>query len=84
MSQFKHTLSDEVQEGVTLQGREIWRPAVAEPMWVGFGLKTAQCGCGEKFKSRQAFKEHYIYQAVWENESNYIPELIAKERASKK
>jgi hypothetical protein len=54
----------------------IWRPALSEPLWVGFGLKTVQCGCGQKFKSKQAYIEHYIYWAVWQNESGYIPSLL--------
>lgn len=78
MSNFIHTLDNENQEGVYLQGVQVWRPAVAMPYFVGWGLKKAECGCGRIFKDEQAFKEHYIYQAVWENESGYIPSLLKK------
>lgn len=80
MSDFKHTFADDIQEGVHLEGisHQVWRPSVAEPFYVGFGLRKAKCGCGQIFKSRQAFIEHYIYWAVWQNESGYIPRLLAK------
>lgn len=73
---FKHTFDDGVQEGVQLGiGGEIWRPSVAHPMYTGFfGRPT--CGCGKKFKDYQQYKEHYIYQAVWQNEAQFIPKLL--------
>lgn len=73
---FQHTFAEGVQEGVHLQGVQVWRPSVPHPLYVGFGLRKAQCGCGQKFKSKQAYDEHYIYYAVWQNESGYIPSLF--------
>jgi hypothetical protein len=75
---FVHKLSDGTQEGVHLQGVQVWRPAIPYPLFVGFGLRKAKCECGRTFKSKQAYDEHYIYQAVWQNESGYIPKILAQ------
>lgn len=83
----KHTLSSQTQEQVFLQGQEVWRPSIAEPFYTTEGLPIwkrfnekywrPQCVCGKIFHDKQSFLEHYIYMAVWENESNYIPNEIA-------
>lgn len=85
MTEFQHTFDDNVQEGVHLQGVQVWRPSIAHPLYVGLGLRKAQCGCGRKFKNKEDFDAHYIYMAVWENESGYIPKLLkdAKEVGTK-
>lgn len=75
---YKHELSDDNQEGVMLNGTQVWRPSIPMPYYVGLGLKKSRCACGQVFKTDQAYKAHYIYQAVWENESGYIPSLLAK------
>lgn len=74
---YQHKFDNQVQEGVHLQGVQIWRPAIPYPLWVGFGLRKAQCECGQRFKSKQAYDEHFVYWAVWQNESGYIPQLMA-------
>jgi hypothetical protein len=81
MSDYQHTLNDEVQEGVTLQGIEVWRPAVAYPI-IGGLFRPYRCGCGKRFRNKQEYDEHYIYWAIWQNESGYIPRLLnAKNKA---
>ena len=78
-----HILSNDIQETTEINNRRVWRPSVPLPLFVGFGLKRAQCVCGQKFKTQQAYKEHYIYHAVWQDESGYIPALLAKQRVKK-
>lgn len=60
---YKHKFSKEVSEGVRLFSfdREVWRPAIASPMFVGWGLKKAKCGCGKVFKDLQSYLEHLVY-----------------------
>jgi hypothetical protein len=72
MTKYKHTFADDVQSSFELDGKRGWRPAMAYPFFVGFGLKKSKCGCGRVFKSQEDFEAHYLYKAVWENESGYI------------
>lgn len=76
---FKHTFADDVQGSFIdpQTGREIYRPVVAHPYYVGFGLRKAKCDCGRIFKNREDFEAHYIYKAVWENESGYLNKVAA-------
>lgn len=77
MSKFKHTFDDSTQESFEANGVSGWRPAIAMPYFVGFGLKKSKCRCGRVFKTEEDFKAHYIYRAVWENESGWIPKILA-------
>lgn len=79
MTDFKHTFSYENSESFKdpVSGKEIWRPAMSMPLFVGFGLKKAQCGCGRTFKDIEDYNAHYIYKAVWENESGYLNRVAA-------
>lgn len=80
MSEYKHTFSDGVQEGVhlTVKGstQQVWRPSVAYP-FIGGLWRPYRCACGKRFWNMTEYQAHYIYQAVWENESDYIPNLLA-------
>jgi hypothetical protein len=78
---YQHKFADGVEEGVHLQGVQIWRPSIPMPLYVGFGLKKARCECGQTFKTEQAYKEHFIYFAVWQNESGYIPSLLEDKKS---
>jgi len=90
--QFQHKFSADISEGVHIHGVQVWRPAVSEPMYVTTGLPwykrwnennwRPQCGCGQIFDTRQAYIEHYIYWAVWQDESGYIPGLLQKSSAN--
>jgi hypothetical protein len=73
MSTYKHTLANDTQEGWKMHGYEGWRPAMAYPYFVGFGLKKAKCGCGRVFKNVEDFYAHYLYQAIWLGESTVVP-----------
>lgn len=77
---YQHKFDSNISEGVHLHGVQVWRPSVAEPMWVGFGLRKAKCECGRVFKDRETYRNHFIYEAVWEDESGYIPQLIESAR----
>lgn len=46
-----------------------WVPAIPEPLWTGFMMRTAQCHCGAKRRGRNArrqYREHYAYAHVME------------------
>jgi hypothetical protein len=73
---FKHTFAEDVQESFETNGVGGWRPAIAYPLFVGIGMRKPKCGCGRVFKNREDYDAHYIYMAVWKNESDYIPKLI--------
>lgn len=73
---YKHTFNDEISESFEANGVRGWRPSIAYPYFVGWGLKKAKCDCGRVFKNIEDFRAHYVYKAVWENESNYIPKLL--------
>ena len=73
MSKFKHELANDVSEGWEAHGYRGWRPSMAYPLFVGFGLKKAKCGCGRVFKKVEDFYAHYLYQAVWNLESTMLP-----------
>lgn len=73
MSKYKHELANDVSESWQAHGFEGWRPSMAYPFFVGFGLRKAKCGCGRKFNSLDDFQAHYFYQAVWKLESSYLP-----------
>lgn len=73
MSEFKHELSNDVSEGWEANGYKGWRPSMAYPLFVGFGLKKAKCGCGRVFKNLDDFYAHYLYQAIWKLESKVVP-----------
>lgn len=79
MTDFKHTFADDVTEGFhdPISGKEIWRPSLAYPFFVGFGLKKPKCGCGRIFKNLEDYHAHYIYKAVWKNESGYLNRVAA-------
>jgi hypothetical protein len=75
---FLHAFDSETSEGAHVHGIEetVWRPVVAMPLFTGRKLEKAKCGCGMVFDNEQAYKEHFVYYAVWENESDYIPQQI--------
>lgn len=77
-SSYIHQLADDVQEGFKTHGGEGWRPALAYPFFVGFGLRKAKCGCGRTFKLEQDYYAHYLYHAIWLHESNYLPTMWEK------
>ena len=81
MSEFMHTLNFDTEEGVYLHGfdHEVWRPSLPYPLFVGWGSK-AKCECGRVFKNLEAYREHYVYMAVWQNESGYISRLVSENR----
>lgn len=54
------------------------RPNVPFPAISGVFRKKYVCACGRTFKTYMDYKAHYVYHAVWENESGYLPEEIAK------
>lgn len=73
MNKFKHELANDVSEEWKFYGREGWRPSMAYPLFVGFGLRKAKCGCGRVFKNVEDFYAHYLYKAIWEGESTMLP-----------
>lgn len=73
MKTFKHELSNEISGSWSFHGYEGWRPAIAMPYFIGFGLKKARCKCGRKFKNQEEFEAHYLYMAVWKGESTVLP-----------
>jgi hypothetical protein len=77
MTKFRHTFADDVQESFKANGAGGWRPAIAYPFFVGYGLRKAKCGCGRTFKKLEDYEAHYVYMAVWQNESGYIPKILA-------
>ncbi len=88
MSDYKHELANDVSEHWAAHGFEGWRPSMAYPYFVGFGLKKAKCGCGRVFKNVTDFYAHYLYMAIWELESYVVPveweDLQANTKASQK
>jgi hypothetical protein len=66
MKNFKHKLASDSQESWSFHGNQGYRPSIAYPYFVGFGLKKAKCGYGEKFKNVEDFYAHYLYKAIWE------------------
>lgn len=36
-----------------------WVPAIPEPLFVGFRLRKARCDCGETFRGRLRYREHF-------------------------
>jgi len=79
---FLHELSDEISEEIiadTPHGQARgWRPAVPHFGIKGVFRRKFICGCGRVFKSEEDYRAHYIYKAVWDNESGYIPQEITK------
>lgn len=73
MSKYIHELPNDVMEGWEKGDSSGWRPSIAMPYFVGFGLKKSKCGCGRVFKSQEDFEAHYLYMAIWKNESNIFP-----------
>ena len=73
MCKFKHELAEDVSEEWQMQGYKGWRPTMAMPFFVGFGLKKAKCGCGRVFKDVDDFYAHYLYKAIWLGESKILP-----------
>jgi hypothetical protein len=71
--QYQHKLSIENEGGWEFHGHQGWRPIMAHPLYVGFGLKKAKCGCGRVFKNVDDFYAHYLYMAVWKGESTVLP-----------
>lgn len=83
MTKMIHTFAEGVEEQAKLASGSVWRPPVPMPFYVGFGLKKSKCVCGKVFKDEQQYREHYIYYAVWQNESGYIPWLMSQAAAGK-
>lgn len=82
MADFKHELSKLNEERITLaDGRGMWRRAIPMPRIVGWRAHKVQCPCGKVFGTEEAYREHYIYQAVWMNESGYLNDLLNKKMA---
>lgn len=77
-----HELSDDISELIiakTPNGvKKGYRPAAPEPLASGILFKKYKCACGRTFRSLEDYKAHYIYRAVWDNQSGYIPSEIAK------
>lgn len=41
-----------------------WVPAIPEPFFYGFKLRKAKCDCGDKFKTRKRYQEHYALEHI--------------------
>lgn len=70
---YKHELPNDVSEEWKFNNHGGWRPTLAWPYFVGFGLRKARCGCGRKFKTIDDYYAHYLYMAIWKGESSVLP-----------
>lgn len=73
MGNYKHELPSDISGSWEAHGYQGWRPSIAMPYFVGFGLRKARCGCGRVFKNIEDFEAHYLYQAIWKLESTVLP-----------
>lgn len=68
-----HKLDGTIKEGLEVNGKTYWLPAIALPMFTTKGLSfwkrfseknwRPQCDCGEIFDSMDAYKRHYYKEA---------------------
>lgn len=67
-----HKLSDDNQAGYTVNGKQIWVPAIPYPLFVTTGLPIwkrfnesnwrPQCECGRIFDSMEDYQAHIVYK----------------------
>jgi hypothetical protein len=48
----------------TQNDRGEWVPAIPEPLYVGWRLRRCRCDCGETFRNRRRYREHYALAHV--------------------
>lgn len=54
----------------------VWVPSTPVPLWVGLGLRIAQCECGEKFRPwhlrRRTARERYELHWQFEHGPDHL------------